>query len=105
MLSNPVPGVAGVANTLTIAGATPNAVVGIYSGLVQGSTNLAVGNCAGIPIALANPFRLLGRATANAAGVATFVTAPPASSAGKTFLFQAVEPASCRASNLISELL
>ena len=44
-------------------------------------------------------------ALANAAGVATFVTTPPASSAGKTFLFQAVEPASCRASQLVSELL
>lgn len=105
VLSSPVPGVAGVANTLTISGATPGAVVGVYSGLAQGSNLLALGNCAGIPILLANPYRLLGRATANAAGVATLVTTPPASSAGKTFLFQAVEPASCRASNLVSELL
>jgi len=105
VLSSPVPGVAGVANTFTITGARPNGVVGVYSGLVQGSSNLALGNCNGIPIALANPFRLLGRVTADAAGAATFVTKPAASSAGKTYLFQAVEPVSCRASNLVSEPL
>ncbi|NOT30682.1 MAG: hypothetical protein HOP15_09580 [Planctomycetes bacterium] len=105
VLAVPVPGTAGVPNTFTVTGATPNGSVGVYSGLVQGASTLQLGNCGGIPIGLAAPFRLLGRATANAAGVATIVVTPPASSAGRTFFFQAVQPSSCRASNLVSDLL
>jgi len=103
VLATPVPGTAGVPNTFTITGATPNATVGVYSGLVLGASSVQVGNCAGIPIGLSSPFRLLGRARANAAGVANLTVTAPAGSAGKTFHFQAVEPASCRASNLVSE--
>jgi cytochrome c peroxidase len=104
VLATPVPGTAGVSNAFTVTGATPNAVVGFYSSLALGANTLQVGNCGGIPIGLGSPFRQIGKATANAAGVATLRFTPPTSAAGKTFHLQAVEPASCRASNLVSEL-
>jgi len=105
LISAPVPGIAGVPNTFTITGAAPNGSVGVYTGLVQGASTVQLGQCGGIPIGLASPFRLLGRANANAAGVATIVVTPPATSVGKTFFFQAVQPSGCRASNLVSDLL
>ena len=105
VLSAPVPGTAGVPNSLAVTGATPGAVVGVYSGLVLGSTSLNVGSCGGLPLGLAGSFRLVGRATAGPTGNATIVVTPPASSAGRTFHFQAVEPASCRVSNLVSDAL
>ena len=52
---------------------------------------------------LAAPFRLSGKAKANAQGIANVLITPPASSAGKVFFFQAVEPASCRSSNVGSD--
>lgn len=105
-ISNPVPGVAGVANTIVITGCRPNSTVGIISGMVLGANVFNTGRCpGGIPIGIARPNRTLGNARANAAGVATFVTTPPASSAGRIFHFQAVEPSSCSASNIVSEQL
>jgi PKD repeat protein len=101
----PVPGIAGVPNTLTVTGATPGRTVGIFTGLVLGAGVVNQGNCGGIPIGLARPFRLAGRANANAGGVAVVTVNPPAGSAGRLFHFQAVEPASCRVSNIVSDVL
>jgi len=105
VLANPVPGTAGVDNTLVVTGATRGRVVGVYTGLNLGAGVVNQGSCGGIPIGLRNPFRLAGKATANAQGIATIVVRPPAGSAGKTFHFQAVEPATCRVSNLVSDTL
>ena len=105
VLAQPVPGAAGVSNSFVVTGCTPGRTVGVYSGLVPGSSTVNVGNCGGIPLALNRPFRLIGRANANAGGVATIVATPPAGSAGRTFFFQAVEPSSCRTSALISDQL
>jgi len=105
ILAAPAPGTAGVPNTFTVTGATPGVVVGIYAGRVPGRTTLSLGSCGGLTIDLGSPFRLLGRATADATGTATIVVTPPSTSAGKTFFFQAVEPASCRVSNLVVEVL
>ena len=106
VLAQPSPGIAGVPNTLTVTGCTPNRTVGIYSGQVLGSTVVRPGSCStGITLDLARPFRLLGTTTANASGVATLVVTPPASTSGKVFHFQAAEPATCRKSNLVSEQL
>ncbi len=105
VLANPAPGTAGVVNTLVVTGATPGRVVGVYTGLVLGATIVNQGRCGGIPIGLNRPFRLAGRAAANAQGVATVRTTPPAGAAGRTFHFQAVEPSSCRTSNVVSDLL
>jgi len=105
-LSNPVPGIAGVPNTLTITGARPNSNIGFYAGMVPGSSIVRNGRCPlGIPIGLGTPFRSLGSAKSNAAGVATLVTTPPAGAVGKVFHFQAVEPASCSTSNMVSDTL
>jgi len=104
-LANPVPGTAGVSNSLVITGATPGRTVGIYTGMVAGASIVNLGNCGGIPIGLGRPFRLLGRANANGAGVATILTTPPNGAAGKTFRFQAVEPFSCRVSNIVVDQL
>jgi PKD repeat protein len=106
VLAQPSPGIAGVPNTLTITNCTPNRTVGVYTGMVLGSTVVRPGSCStGITLGLARPFRLLGTTTSNAAGVATLVVTPPASSAGKLFHFQAAEPATCRNSNLVSDQL
>lgn len=106
VLAQPSPGIAGVPNTLTVTGCTPNRTVGIYTGLVLGSSVVRPGSCStGITLDLARPFRLLGTTTANAAGVATLIVTPPSSSAGKVFHFQAAEPSTCRKSNLVSDQL
>jgi PKD repeat protein len=106
VLAPPTPGTAGVPNTLVVTNCTPNRTVGVYAGLVLGSTVVRPGSCStGITLGLARPFRLLGTTTANAAGVATLIVTPPASSAGKVFHFQAAEPATCRKSNLVSDQL
>jgi len=105
-LANPTPGTAGVANTLVCTGARPNSVVGFFTGQLLGAGVVHNSRCPlDIPIGLRSPFRNLGTARANAAGVATFVTTPSASSAGKLFHFQAVEPATCSASNIVSDVL
>jgi hypothetical protein len=73
--------------------------------MVAGQTNLDLGNCGGIPLQMGRPFRLLGRVRANAAGQATIVAPAPPGTAGRLFRFQAVEPATCRASNLVTDVL
>ncbi len=105
VLASPTPGTAGVQNTLVVTGATPGRVVGVYTGLVLGASIVNQGGCGGIPIGLGRPFRLAGKAAANAQGIATIRSTPPAGSAGRTFRFQAVEPASCRTSNIVSDQL
>jgi len=104
-LALPVPGTAGVPNSLTVTGATPGRVVGVYTGQVLGASIVNQGSCGGIPIGIGRPFRLAGRAVANAQGTAVVPVAPPATSAGKLFHFQAVEPFSCRTSNVVSDIL
>jgi len=104
VLANPSPGRAGVANSFVVSGARPGATVGVFSGLVPGSTLRSFGNCGALPIGLASPFRLVGQARANGAGIATIVATPPATTAGKRFHFQAVEPASCRTSNMVNDI-
>jgi PKD repeat protein len=104
VLNNPVPGTAGVTNTMVVTGCRPNAYVGFVSGLVPGSSLLPRGSCgAGIPIAFASPYRVHPTVRANGSGVATFTFVPPSTSAGKLFYLQAFEAASCRASNQVSE--
>jgi PKD repeat protein len=104
VLANPVPGSAGVSNSYVVSGATPGRTVGVYTGLNLGASVVNVGACGGIPIGIRTPRRLIGRAAANGAGIATIVATPPASSAGKLFHFQAVEPFSCRSSNIVSDI-
>lgn len=106
VLANPVPGTAGVANTLVLTGARPNSVVGLFTGQVLGAGIVRNSRCPlGIPIGLANPLRSLGTVRANAQGVAVFRTTPPTTSAGRVFFFQAVEALTCSSSNIVSDTL
>jgi len=105
VLANPTPGLAGVANSLVVTGATPGRTVGVFTGQSLGATIVNQGSCGGIPVGLNRPFRLAGKANANAAGVATIVTTPPNGTSGKLFHFQAAEPFSCRTSNIVSDVL
>ena len=100
VLALPIPGTAGVPNTLTVTGCTPGRTVGVFTGQVLGAGIVNQGNCGGIAIGLARPFRLAGRANANAGGTAVISVSPPATSAGRLFHFQAVETTSCRVSSL-----
>jgi hypothetical protein len=99
------PGTAGAQNSMTVNGATPNALVSYYTGQNQGSSNIARSNCPqGITIGIASPIQL-GTARANASGVATLTMNFPANLAGQTFHFQAIEGATCRASNRVTDQL
>jgi hypothetical protein len=98
------PAVAGVQNEFTVKGATPGAVVGFYSSLKPGTSTVTRPQCpAGIVVDLGAPFRLFGTARVDPSGSATLRYVPPPTTAGKLFLFQAVEPASCRASNRVDK--
>ena len=100
------PGTAGVENTITLTGATPNGTVTLYAGSVLGSSLITRVTCPlGVTIGIARPFAVLATLRANAAGQITFRTTPPLSVAGKTYHFQAVEFTSCRASNILSDVL
>jgi hypothetical protein len=104
VLTNPVPGTAGVTNTMVVTGARPNAYVGFVSGMVPGSSLLQRGSCgAGIPILFASPYRVHTPVKANGSGVATFVFVPPSNTAGKLFHIQAFQASTCKASNQVSE--
>jgi cytochrome c peroxidase len=98
LLATPIPGRGGVPNAFSIGGATPGALVGLYAANAPGAAVLALGNCGGIQTGLAAP-RLVARGNADASGLLTFTLTP---AVGQTLLLQAVEPSTCRASNLVS---
>jgi hypothetical protein len=79
-LTSPTPGVAGMDNTLSVSGATPNERVYFIYGFVPGST--AIPGCPGDSAGINSP-RILGFSEA------------------RTILFQAVEIANCMVSNLV----
>jgi hypothetical protein len=97
-LSDPVSGQAGEVNTFVLTQATPGATVALISGTLTGSRRIP--GCATTSLGIGNP-RLRRRATADAAGKVTFRVFIPGRAAGLSRLFQAVERASCRVSNLI----
>jgi PKD repeat protein len=105
VLGVPLPGTAGVNNTFTVTGCTPNSIVGFYVGQRLGTNSIVRTTCPlGVQIGLGSPFRLLGAVRANASGVATLISPAPATSAGKTFYFQVVDQIKCQASNLVTEV-
>jgi len=104
VLATPTPGRAGVSNSYVVTGCTPNRTVGVFTGLALGGSIVNQGACGGIPIGISAPNRLVGKVNANASGVATIVGTPPAGTAGKLFHFQAIEPSTCRVSNIVSDV-
>ena len=105
VLSAPSPGTAGVMNTLSITGGTPGKAIAFYSAAALGTTVVSRPNCpAGITMGVTRPISL-GNATVDATGKASLSVMVPAALAGKMYHFQAVEAASCRASNVVSDQL
>ena len=97
-LTGPTPGIAGVVNTLDVAGATPGATIHYVFGTAAGST--AVPGCLGVAVSIGDP-EVLGTQVADAGGNASISQTVPAGAAGKTVLLQVVEQSICRVSNLV----
>ncbi len=102
VLAPPSPGQSGALNTFTVTGATPGAVVAFFASIRGGSSTVVHPLCpGGIQTELGLPRILLRSTRANAAGVATVRVLGSPATAGRTYHFQALEPASCRASNKV----
>jgi len=95
-LTGPDPAYVGQENRLAVRGARPGARVFFVLGFASGST--PVPGCPGLAVGLADA-RRIGSAIVDANGHAVFAGVIPAGFRGRTALFQAVEAASCRASN------
>jgi hypothetical protein len=97
-LDGPDPGTAGVVNTLTATCGTAGEPIFFVFGVSEGTTR--VPGCPGVDLGIANP-RILGSSVADADGVASFNQFVPNVAAGVSVLLQAVDPATCRVSNLV----
>lgn len=95
----PSPGIAGGVNAVSFYGATPGQHVYLVCGFTSGST--PVPSCPGAVVGMLNP-AVAGRVLADPNGSGTFSGRVPLGAAGVTALIQAVEPASCRVSNLVT---
>lgn len=98
VLTGPLPGIAGVGNSLILNGATPGAAVSFAFGTELGAT--PVPGCGGLSLGIA-PVRVAQTAFADASGRASVSFFVPAARAGMAGLFQVVEPGACRVSDLI----
>jgi cysteine-rich repeat protein len=97
------PGTAGTSNTLTAGGGTPGANVTLVVSTRAGSTPIP--GCPGVSAPLAGPITVLGARAATGASRAVFTFTPPASAAGVSARFVAVELSSCRVSPVWVEVL
>ena len=95
------PGVAGVANDLTISNGTPSGVHFLIVGTLGGS--LRVGGSPAAWLGIADP--LLFPVTADAAGLFTTTTTIDPALAGVSLLVQSFDPATHRMSNLVEQTL
>ena len=101
-LGDPSPGVAGVSNDWAITDGTPGADVRVVASKTLGSRD--VPGCPGVTLGLDSP-KSLGTVAPDANGDATFSKVIGQNLAGKTIYLQAVEPASCRVSGVITTVL
>lgn len=99
-LSEPVPGFAGTLNSVTVVDAVPGTDVYFAYGFAAGGP-VVVPGCPGIAVDIQNP-RIGGTATAGADEQATFEFNVPSNALGLTVYFQAVDPANCEISNVVS---
>ncbi|MEQ8764217.1 MAG: hypothetical protein RL885_09840 [Planctomycetota bacterium] len=97
-LFEPMPGTPGSSSTLTVRSATPGQSVFFLLGF--GQARFPVPGCAPLQMDLLAPI-ILGSATADGNGVASISSNVPFVAADKTIFFQAVELASCRASEVV----
>jgi len=97
---DPVPGLAGEYNTVTVTGATPGLEVWFVWGLQSGST--PVPGCSGLYVDI-NSAHIAGSDIADGGGTANINNYVSNAAHGKTVLIQAVETdTSCQVSNLVS---
>ncbi len=99
-LSPPSPGSAGVANTITVTGATPGARVTFTYSRRGGGTRIPGCTLQQNAIQLDSP-TVIGTAVADQNGVATITRTVPPIVRGQTILFQAVVQNECAISQLI----
>lgn len=97
MLSDPSPGVAGQANTLTVTDATPGANITFRYGSLGGTTG--GGGCPNLYDLTSTS--VAGVVQADANGVAQWVGTPPAGFSGNIVNFQAADESACEPSNLM----
>lgn len=95
-LDPPVPGTAGVSNTLTARDAEPGSRVYFVYSFSTGSTS--VPNCPGVEVELRQPI-IAGSMVADGNGTAQLVRFVPGAASGRTVHIQAVDAAACRTSN------
>lgn len=99
LLDPTAPGTAGALNTWTTSGGTSGATTFFLFGTTPGT--IPVPGCPGLTVDI-DPITILGQAVGDASGNASISLSVPASIAGSTFLFQAVELSTCKVSNLTS---
>lgn len=99
VLDDPVPGIAGVLNTIQVNQATPYVPVYFAYGTQAGST--AVPGCPGLAVGIASPV-VAPPQIVNSLGEASLLQVVPPSASGRTVLIQVAEPSSCSVSNLVS---
>lgn len=99
LLDAVTPGLSGRTNTLTARQARPGGRVQWVVGFRAGSGTLAA--CPGLSIPIRSPV-VVAQALASSAGVATRGTSVPSTLAGSTYLYAAVDLATCRASDVRS---
>lgn len=95
-LQGPVPGAAGMNNTLSVSLGTPGETVYFVRGDSQGTTNIGICDEA---LALESP-SVLATAVVDLDGTASVTQFVPSGASGLEVFLQAVEPASCSFSNL-----
>jgi len=102
--SNPFdPGQAGVQNTLSVSGATPNGDVTFLWGFIEGTVS-ADQICPGLQAGISD-LRNLVTVTADGSGNAFFNIFVPVGFAGVSVVLQAVDISSCSPSNANPETL
>jgi hypothetical protein len=102
VLSQPVPGIAGVDNDFMLTGATPSTDVLLIAARQTGSTTLNIPGCGAVTLGLGNHLVRYGSATASVLGDAAIGKAIPGSLSTQTIHLQAFNKASCTVSNVVS---
>lgn len=99
-IESPQPGVAGVLNTMSVNGATPGEVILLYGSFASGQGTY---DCNGTPllIEMISPFQI-GQVIADANGQGQLQLFAKPGWLGRTTYSQAVEPGTCRLSNMIA---
>lgn len=99
VLAHPEPGDAGVVNTIRVSGASSGLKSFIVYGFAEGRAS--VPGCPGLYVEIRRP-AIAAADFADDQGDVVIQKVVPAGAKGKTVLLQAVEPGSCRTSNMVA---